>query len=259
MRAAPAIEGAAHRDKQIRMAVIRAILFDKDGTLIDFEATWTPLYRQMALDSTGGDQARAEAMLVAGGYDPVAGRMGSGSVLGAGTTADIVRTWFPDLENEAFRVTVDRIDAAFHAHGARHSVLVPGATEVLDELARRGYAMGVATNDATVAAKAAIAALGLDRHLPHIFGYDSVKRPKPAPDIVLAFAASMGVAPAEIAVIGDNLFDLEMARAGSAGLAVGVLTGNSGRADLAPHADVVLPSVRELPAWLAAHPGKHET
>jgi len=230
---------------------VRAILFDKDGTLLDFEATWGPLYRSLALDLAGGDAERASAMLVAGGLDAATGRMRSGSVLGAGTTADIVRHWYPDLDGEAFGAMTRRIDAAFHAHGAHNSVLVPGAGEVLAELAALDVAMGVATNDATAAASAAIAALGLEEYLPHVFGYDSVPHPKPAADIVLAFAAATGIDPSDIAVVGDNRFDMEMARAAGAGAAVGVLTGNSDLDDLAPYADVVLPSIRELPAWLA--------
>ena len=71
--------------------------------------------------------------------------------------------------------------------------------------------------------------------------------PKPAPDIVLAFAAATGVDPSDIAVVGDNRYDMEMARAAGAGAAIGVLTGNSGEDDLAAYADVVLPSIRELP------------
>jgi phosphoglycolate phosphatase len=111
--------------------------------------------------------------------------------------------------------------------------------------------MGVATNDATAAAIAAMAALGLADLLPHVFGYDSVPNPKPAPDSVFAFAETVGVRPHEVVVVGDNRHDMEMARAARA-TAVGVLTGNSSLHDLAPLADVVLPSIRELPAWLAA-------
>lgn len=123
---------------------------------------------------------------------------------------------------------------------------------MLTELAEMGIAMGVATNDATEAAVAAIAALGLDAYLPHVFGYNSVAHPKPAPDIVLAFAGARGVDPSDIAVVGDNRYDMEMARAAGAGAAVGVLTGNSNANDLAAYADVVLPSIRELPGWLRA-------
>jgi phosphoglycolate phosphatase len=50
----------------------------------------------------------------------------------------------------------------------------------------------------------------------------------------------------DVAVVGDNLHDLDMGRRAGAGLVVGVLTGNSERADLTAHADHVLESIVEL-------------
>jgi phosphoglycolate phosphatase len=58
------------------------------------------------------------------------------------------------------------------------------------------------------------------------------------------------LAPYEIAMVGDNLHDLETAHAAGAGLAVGVLSGNSPREALESHADVVLDSVAGLPELL---------
>ena len=48
-------------------------------------------------------------------------------------------------------------------------------------------------------------------------------------------------------MIGDNPHDLEMARSAGAGAAIGVLTGNSSRQELAPLADAVLDSMCDLP------------
>jgi phosphoglycolate phosphatase len=50
-------------------------------------------------------------------------------------------------------------------------------------------------------------------------------------------------------MVGDSTHDLHAGR--GAGMAtVAVLTGVAGRAALAPHADVVLNSIAELPEWL---------
>jgi phosphoglycolate phosphatase len=231
---------------------MRGILFDKDGTLIDFDASWSRSYRQLSLDFCGGDERAATAMLGAGGMDPVTGRCRPGSVLAAGNTIDIARFWFPDLSGAALTAMVEQMDGVFYENGVRYSVALPGAVETLAALDRAGYAMGVATSDGTAATKAALAALGLERYLPHVFGYDSVVRPKPAPDIVQAFCTAIAAPAAEIAVIGDNSHDLEMARSAGAGAAIGVLSGTSGEADLAPLADAILESIRDLPAWLAA-------
>ena len=230
---------------------MRGILFDKDGTLLDFEATWLPALKRLALDAAGGDAALATGLLVEGGFNPATGRIRSGSVIGAGTTALIVDLWHPGISGAARAEAMARMDATFLAHGSKASVPIAGAAEVLDRLAARGFAMGVATNDVTVAAVAALAATGLSRHLPFVFGYDSVPNPKPAPDMLLAFAAGANLDPAEIVVVGDNAHDLVMARTGGAGLAIGVTSGNSAAADLAPLADAVLASVRDLPDWLA--------
>jgi phosphoglycolate phosphatase len=72
--------------------------------------------------------------------------------------------------------------------------------------------------------------------------------------MVLAFAREAGLAPGDVAVVGDNPHDMEMARAAGA-VAIGVTSGNSTADDLAALADVVLPGVTALPEWLDANAG----
>jgi len=229
---------------------IRGLLFDKDGTLLDFQQSWSRAYNELCLDLCDGDSEAAAAMLAAGGMEPTTGHCRSGSVLAAGNTIDIAAFWYPLLSGPSLKAMVERIDRAFHANGIRYSVMLPGVAETLETLAGAGLAMGVATSDSTAATKAALDALGIAHYLPHVFGYDSMARPKPAPDIVHGFCAAVGIEPRAVAVIGDNPHDLEMARGAGAGAALGVLSGNSGMDDLAPLADAVLGSICDLPAWL---------
>ena len=231
---------------------MRGLLFDKDGTLLDFQASWGNAFRRLCLDLCGGDIKAAERMLERGGMSLDTGMFASGSVLAAGNTLDIVRLWYPELSGEALERMVERLDRTFHTNGVRYSVLLPGVRDALAMLAAAGFTMGVATSDGTAATRAALHTLGLNDYLPHVFGYDSVPQPKPAPDIVHAFCAATGLTPGETVVIGDNTHDLEMARSAGAGIAVGVLSGNSKAEDLAKHADAILESVCDLPAWLKA-------
>ncbi len=231
---------------------MRGILFDKDGTLIDFHASWSRVFRELCLDLAEGDAQRAAVMLRQGGMDPDTGVVRAGSVFAAGNSVDIVAKWYPGLTPAAHSLMVERIDQVFFENGIRCSVPIPGVKETLAVLAGSGFVMGVATSDGTAGTRAALAVLDMQSYLPHVFGYDSVPEPKPAPDIVFAFAEAIGASPEQIAVVGDNTHDLEMARRAGAGASVGVLSGTGKANDLAPLADVILDSVRDLPCWLEA-------
>jgi phosphoglycolate phosphatase len=231
---------------------MRGILFDKDGTLIDFHASWSRLFRELCLELAEGDRGRADDMLVKGGMDLATGHCRAGSIFAAGNTIDIATLWYPELAGEELSAMIRRMDAAFHKNGVLYSVPLPGLSDTLEALAGMRVAMGVATSDGTAATRAALAALKVDRYLPHVFGYDSVARPKPAPDMVHAFAAAIGAPAAEVAVVGDNTHDLHMARSAGAGAAIGVLSGTGKAEDLAPLADHVLDSIADLPAWLTS-------
>lgn len=229
---------------------IRGILFDKDGTLVDFQKTWHAIGDRLALEAAGGDRSRADDLMDLAGYDAAAGRFRGDSVFAAGTNADIVALWYaaaPLHERQARVTQFDRITAE---EGARCAVALDGVLDALRLLAGQGIALGVATNDSEGGARQTLAALGVAELFTAAYGYDSVARPKPAPDAVHAFCALTGLAPTEIAMVGDNRHDLEMARAGGVGLSVGVLSGTGTRERLAPLADVVLASVAELPAYL---------
>lgn len=232
------------------MAEISGILIDKDGTLLDFEATWSPVLQRLALDATCGDPAAAQALLVDGGLDPRTGRYGADTVIGAGTVEDIAHLFYPSVYGFSLTAKVDLLDKALRRHGVANAVPVDGAYQALDELSGCGLVLGVATNDFTLAAKEVLAALDMDGYLPHVFGADAVAEPKPAPDMVRAFAAAAGVSVEEVLVIGDNRLDLRMARAAGAGVAIGVTSGNSKASDLAPLADAVLDSIADLPHWI---------
>jgi phosphoglycolate phosphatase len=58
---------------------------------------------------------------------------------------------------------------------------------------------------------------------------------------------SVRIPPARTAVIGDTLADLRMARGAGAGMVIGVLSGIDDEDTLAPLADVLLPSIADLP------------
>ncbi len=230
---------------------IRAILFDKDGTLVDFNRTWFAISCELAKRSAAGDDALARSLLDAGGYDWEQEKFRANSAIAAGTIEDIVALWHPQDSAEQRRERVAEYDHYGVEEGAKQAVAVDALTETLEALKQAGFVLGIATNDSEAGARATAAALGISALFSGFIGYDTAARAKPYADPLLHFAAEIGVAPEEVAMVGDNPHDMECARAAKAGLAVGVLTGNSPRDVLEPLADIVLASIADLPDYLA--------
>lgn len=230
------------------MARIRGIVFDKDGTLFDFQATWGAWSRTMIEAESGGDPRLRDRIAEALGYDLGRGRFRPESIVIASTTETVAEHLLPVIGG----TSKDELMARMNER-ARDAPQVEAAPlpEVLGRLAGMGLALGIATNDTEEPARAHLRAAGVEGAFGFIAGFDSGWGGKPAPGQLLAFAEAVGLAPAECVMVGDSLHDLHAARdAGMIGVAV--LTGVAGREVLEPAADAVLGSIAELPDWVAA-------
>ncbi len=228
----------------------KAVLFDKDGTLVDFNSTWHALYEKLALEVTDGDAAEARRLLVDGGFNPDNRSFAAGSELAAGTTPGIVRLWLPDANDSDFANWCARLDRAFVEEGPLAAIPVDGLERTIKVLINAGIVLAVVTNDLESAAENTMKRFGIRSSFVAILGYDSVPDPKPAAGPVLKFCEMTGILPREVLVIGDNSHDIEMARNAGAGYAIGVLSGTGTLEVLSKDADAVLNSIADLPEWL---------
>jgi phosphoglycolate phosphatase len=228
------------------MRKIKGIIFDKDGTLFDFQATWGAWSRGFLAEESHGDPVLMQRLADVLGYDLSINGFRVDSVVIAATTETVADLILPLLPGEDKAALLARMDSrAIAAPQVEVTPLGP----LLRGLRDRGLALGVATNDTEAPARAHLRHAGIDGLFDFIAGFDSGHGGKPAPGQLLAFANAQGLAPSDCAMVGDSLHDLHAARAAGM-VAVGVLTGMADEATLDQSADVVLGSIADLPEWL---------
>ena len=227
---------------------IKALLFDKDGTLFHYDATWGMWVRRVLMDLTSGDEGQACKMAFDVGYKWDADSFVTGSPIVNGAADEVNRIWAQDLPN----MSVEQIDAVC----IKHLEDVPAAPVCdfhieLPKMRAAGLRLGVATNDFEAGAHAQLEEHSAKQYFDFICGFDSGYGAKPGPGMIHGFCEALELDPSEVAMVGDSTHDLLAGAAAGVGLKVGVLTGPAVERDIAPAADVVLPDITHLLAHLS--------
>lgn len=171
-------------------------VFDCDGTLVDSQhnivSAMTEAWRAFGLEPPVGGAVRRVVGLPL--VDAIA------VLLPEGERREHIA--LSDLYKDAFRALRQRPD--------HHEPLYPGALETLDSLEAQGVLLAVATGKSRRGLVAT-----LDRH--GIIGRFTVLKTaddspgKPNPDMLLAAMDETGATPRTTVMIGDTVFDIEMA------------------------------------------------
>jgi len=234
--------------------MIRAILFDKDGTLLDFERTWLPVALQvvdqlMADHQVKGEEIRRQMLLSIGVTDT---RILADGFLAQGTNRSIAQALYRVLESHGAMVSreefVERSTDLFNriAAAGRIYPTEEGLERLLEDLKNRGFLIGLATADTEHSAHNCLSALGIDAYFDFVGADNGEINPKPHPEMMESFCRQYRLKPREVVMVGDTPTDMKFGHGAGAGFLVGVLCGTGTAGDLSPWADVLVDKVSDI-------------
>ena len=181
--------------------MIDAVLFDLDGTLADTAADLGAVLNR--LRSEAGQAPLPAATIRPHVSKGVRGLLGIGFALAPGDDG------YAELHQRFLAYYGDSLCVA--------TTLFEGVLGLLASLEAEGIKWGVVTNKTSRYTLPVMAALGLERRAACIVSGDSAPRPKPAADPLLLASTLAGALPARCLYVGDDLRDMQAARAAGMG------------------------------------------
>lgn len=229
---------------------IKGILFDKDGTLLEFDRTWRPIANQV-VEEVAKYYNFKDKIALRESIGLFENRIEPAGSLSAGTNKDVALDMFEVLRKENITLSDEEhirwSTQVFNKVAASLPFYpVEGVLETIKQFKKAGYFIGLSTADSVENAKLFLEKTGLDIYFDYIGADDGIINPKPAPDYMENFCKQYTLKPSEVAVVGDTMTDMNFGINSGAGLIVGVLSGTGTRSLLGDSADIVIDSVKDL-------------
>ena len=208
--------------------MIRAVVFDLDGVLVDSERLWDQARREVAIGHNGHWRADATAAM-----------LGMSSAEWSEYMRDTLAVDLPPGR------IVDLVVADLLEQYRRRLPLIPGALEAVQRIGRR-WPLALASSAGRPVIDSVLATAGLQHDFQVTVSAEEVPRGKPAPDVYLEAAFRLGQPPRACAAVEDSANGIRSAVA--AGLRVVAVPNQDypPPASVLAEAQVVIRSLAEL-------------
>ena len=225
---------------------IKAIIFDKDGTLFDFQKSWGKWGAKLISELANGEKDLMLEISRVLEYDLETKEFQKSSQFIAGTvaeTANLIASVVPEKSVEQIIELQLNLSLDMKQHP------VKSLKKTIDFLSTNGFVLGVVTNDLINPTRNQLIKEKILSQFELILGQDSGHGSKPDPSPLLAFCKHCNLEVEEVVMVGDSAHDLTAAKNARI-LGVGVLTGLASKTDLLKHSEYVIPDISYLPSWL---------
>jgi phosphoglycolate phosphatase len=214
--------------------MIRAVLFDLDGTLADTAP-------DLAYALNRVRDARGLPPLPLSATRPYASH-GARGLIGVGFNVQPGDPGYDALRDEFLAIYADNL--------CRETRLFAGLPELLDQLEVRALRWGVVTNKQERFALPLLELLKVRSRAACVIGGDTTGKIKPHPEPLLAASRAIGLAPESCIYVGDDLRDVEAGQAAGMKTAVAMWGYLNGQHPELWNADCMIEEPRDLLRFL---------